>query len=433
MNCKRVIIKGTILLTVSGIVSRLLGFFFRIYLSHTFSPAQIGLYQLIVPVYFFMSTVSSGGIKTASIQLISASCASKDKKTALNYLKLSLTLSLLLSLICVFYAQKYSVFLSDFLLESRNQGQFIALISLALPFSAVHNCITGYCIASGNYMIPSSSQILEQTVRIFSVVLLSLHENPSIRIIFLGLILSEIGSCAYCIMLNHRIFYYKYQLLPKHILRNFFLLVKHSLPYTLNQVLPSFFHTAEAFALPVMLHHSGLNTVQSLSIYGTLTGISMPCIMFPSVITQSLATTLLPAIADLKTRKKAKEISALIKRTFFICISFGTVCTFFFFFFGNFIGTVIFRNPSGGIFMRTLSFICPFLYGNSALMSCLNGLGRPVYTLLCNVCSVFIRICCIFLCVPTYGIVGYLWGMLLSQIFISLYCLPAIRHLLKTL
>ena len=44
---KHSLIKGTLILTSAGLVSRILGFFFRIFLSHTFGEEQVGLYQLI--------------------------------------------------------------------------------------------------------------------------------------------------------------------------------------------------------------------------------------------------------------------------------------------------------------------------------------------------------------------------------------------------
>ena len=48
---KHSLIKGTLILTSAGLVSRVLGFFFRIFLSHTFGEEQVGLYQLIFPFY----------------------------------------------------------------------------------------------------------------------------------------------------------------------------------------------------------------------------------------------------------------------------------------------------------------------------------------------------------------------------------------------
>ena len=42
--------KGTFLLTSAGLISRIMGFFYRIFLSHTIGAEGIGLYQLVVPL-----------------------------------------------------------------------------------------------------------------------------------------------------------------------------------------------------------------------------------------------------------------------------------------------------------------------------------------------------------------------------------------------
>ena len=52
---------------------------------------------------------------------------------------------------------------------------------------------------------------------------------------------------------------------------------------------------------------------------------------------------------------------------------------------------------------------------NTALISSINGLGKTGSTFLINTLSLGIRIASVFLVIPRYGIVGYLWGLLASQ------------------
>ena len=51
MSRKQVLIKGTIILTLTGFATRFMGFFYRIFLSHTFGEEGVGIYQLIFPIY----------------------------------------------------------------------------------------------------------------------------------------------------------------------------------------------------------------------------------------------------------------------------------------------------------------------------------------------------------------------------------------------
>lgn len=47
MAKKSSIIRGTLILTMTGFLSRFMGFFYRIFMSHSFGEEGVGLYQLI--------------------------------------------------------------------------------------------------------------------------------------------------------------------------------------------------------------------------------------------------------------------------------------------------------------------------------------------------------------------------------------------------
>ena len=51
MSRKKTILIGTFILSVTGMISRVIGFFYRIFLSHTIGAEQLGIYQLVTPVY----------------------------------------------------------------------------------------------------------------------------------------------------------------------------------------------------------------------------------------------------------------------------------------------------------------------------------------------------------------------------------------------
>ena len=83
----------------------------------------------------------------------------------------------------------------------------------------------------------------------------------------------------------------------------------------------------------------------------------------------------------------------------------------------------IFKNSLAGTFIKTISWICPFLYMNSTLMSILHGLGMVNQSFLLNLCSSILRILFVLLVIPAVGIRGYLYGLLISQLFVSLAAL----------
>lgn len=53
-SAKHPVLTGTAILTCAGILSRLIGFFYRIFLSRTIGAQGLGIYQMIFPVYAFL-------------------------------------------------------------------------------------------------------------------------------------------------------------------------------------------------------------------------------------------------------------------------------------------------------------------------------------------------------------------------------------------
>ena len=43
---KKIFLKGTLILACTGLISRIAGFFYRIFLSHAIGAVGLGLYQL---------------------------------------------------------------------------------------------------------------------------------------------------------------------------------------------------------------------------------------------------------------------------------------------------------------------------------------------------------------------------------------------------
>ena len=75
MSKKQSIIKGTFILTTAGFLSRFMGFFYRIFLSRTFGAENVGLYQLIFPIFALSVSLSCAGIETAISRTVNGKTA----------------------------------------------------------------------------------------------------------------------------------------------------------------------------------------------------------------------------------------------------------------------------------------------------------------------------------------------------------------------
>ena len=82
---KKAFFKGTFLLTCAGLLSRVIGFFYRIFLSHAIGAEGIGLFQLAIPLQTLLLAVTSSGIQTALSRLVAAHLATGEDKKARDF------------------------------------------------------------------------------------------------------------------------------------------------------------------------------------------------------------------------------------------------------------------------------------------------------------------------------------------------------------
>ena len=85
--------RGTLILTFTGLASRIMGFFYRIFLSHTIGAQGVGIYQLTLPVHGIILAAAGMGIQAAISRLCASFTALEKEKESRNTLLLGMFLS----------------------------------------------------------------------------------------------------------------------------------------------------------------------------------------------------------------------------------------------------------------------------------------------------------------------------------------------------
>lgn len=429
MSKKQTLLKGTFILTATGFLSRFIGFFYRMFLSHTFGEESVGLYQLIFPIYALCLSLTASGIETAISRCTANRISLGKKREAKRFLYTGLSLSLLLAVLTMSALQHYASALAIHILSDIRCEPLLVMISYGIPFAAVHSCICGYYLGLKETKIPASSQLAEQIIRVCSVYFLYIMAlkkgwTPSISFAVIGLVFGEITASFFCL---HRLTSTDADRAKRLPLSGALLCAKElltlSAPLTANRILLNILQSIEAVSIPLKLQLYGFSQSKALSTYGVLTGMALPCIFFPSAITNAAATMLLPTVAEIQAAKNWEHLQNLIRKVVFYCFSLGFLCCIVFLLLGSWAGVVLFNSELAGKFILTLAWICPFLYMNSTLISIINGLGKTTSTFCINAFGLLIRIIGVFVFIPKIGMNGYLWGLLASQIAVSVLCI----------
>ena len=426
MDNKYVLLKGTLLLTGAGFITKIIGFIYRIFLSQTIGAEGMGIYQLIFPIHTLCFALSVGGIQTAISRFTAARASLKDEQGARDIFVLSGALSTAIALIVsLILYDNASWFAVHILLEERCTS-LLKLMAFSIPMGTLHSCVNGYYYAKKKMSIPAASQLLEQCARVgvsYGLFLILTEQGLPITpmLAVAGLVGGELVSMIFSLLVilwDYRKAGYRLRNLrsPGTDMKE---ILAFSFPLTCSRLLVNILHSIESVLIPGHLRLYGLDNGSALSIYGVLTGMALPLILFPSAITNAVSTVLLPSVAEQQAVGNHQAIRRAIFLSAKYCLILGFLSPAFFFFAGDFLGLVLFKNEFAATFIKTLAFICPCLYLSGTLSGILNGLGAANQSFILNTLGLGVRIAFVFFIIPEYGIQGYLWGLIVSELLVT--------------
>ena len=425
---KRAFLTGTLLLTAAGFLCRLLGFFYRIFLSRTIGAEGLGVYNMVHPVYGICFALCGGSIQTALSQYIAAH-ESQGRKV----FRTGLTISMALSGILAFLICQYPAWIASHILIEPRCAPYLPIMGLSLPFASFHACANGYCYGAQRSRVPAFSQVAEQVVRMSLVFLIAGKwaaegTEITVRLAVYGHLIGELGAASFnllCLGLfppqgrNMERAEESSWLMP---------LITLALPLMGNRLILNLLAGAEAVWIPNRLQMSGLSDAEAFSVYGILTGMALPFILFPSAITNSIAVLLLPSVAKDQAEGRTESISGSVSMALRYSLYMGILCIGIFVLFGCPLGISVFKEEQAGHCMQILAWLCPFLYLAATMGSILNGLGCTRTTFLQSVAAMLLRLVFVVAGIPLFGIYGYLCGMLISEIFLALAHLWSLKR-----
>ena len=431
---KKIFLKGTLILACTGLISRIAGFFYRIFLSHAIGAEGLGLYQLVLPLQGLMAALSYTGIQSALSRLIASRLALQEKKEARFSLVTGTLMAVFFSAAAGFLLFQHAYFFASAILKTPQTAGLLRITAVSIPLCAIHSCINSYYYARKKASVPAVVQLSEQSARIGTTYILYLiflsEGRPITALIAAGGSLAGETAASLVSLLVVSFHFGNHPVQEKTSVRIFPLikdLFTLSFPISLNRILLTLLGSIEAVLIPQMLLRSGMTASDSLKIYGIFTGMALPLLLFPSTLTSSAAVMLMPSIAQLDALGKQKQIRRVTDQTFFLCMFLGFLCGSGFFLFGPFLGALLFHSQTAGTYIRYLSFICPFLYTNTMLTSILQGLGKPGLCLIHSIAGILIRIFSVVFIIPATGIRGYFYGIFLGELLLTLLHVKALK------
>ncbi|HPD01190.1 MAG TPA: stage V sporulation protein B [Acetivibrio sp.] len=435
---KKSFVGSAIILMIASFVVRILGFIYRIYLSNLIGSEGMGLFQLISPVYSLIILTLTSGISIAVSKMVAEEMAKNHqvnlRRITACALGIVVSMGAVVSLLMfIFIDPVVNIILKD----SRTYYSMLLLIP-CIPVISAASAIKGYFYGIQDVIPTACSQIVEQIVRTGLVMAMAgffanIGLEYACAIATVGMSIGEISNLLVLVI----VYRLRKAKSSKSISKKGFMrkrvmikeLLKVSVPVSFNRFITSIMATIEYILIPRMLLLAGMNYQSSIQEYGKLTGMAMPLIFFPTLVTSALATTLVPAISEAISVRSYKTVNYRISKSVQLTFMMGFIFTVLFMNYSQEIGDLVYRRENIGNILYLLSFTSIFIYLQQTLLGILNGLGKQGISLRNSIVGYIIRIAFVIYCIPAYGISGYITGMIISSICV---CCLNIATVVKT-
>ncbi len=422
---RRSFASGAVILMAAGLAARLLGFVYRIYLSNLVGAEGMGLYELVVPIYTAVVLTITSGITIAVSKMVAEQNARMDRvnpgKVTVCAIGMAAAAGVMVSLVISLNVDMLSL---KMLGDERTRDALLVLVP-CLPAVVAAAALKGYFYGMQNVVPTAFSQTAEQAVK-FVILLIAadaiIVKGPgyaSAVAIFAAAVGEIINMLILLVIFSMRSKgkqNKKYLVKAKRKIRLIRELLGAAVPVSANRLVISALAAAEYILIPAMLTAGGLDEKSSMEVFGRLTGMALPLIMFPSIVTNSIATTLVPALSESAALNRYKTLNYQISKSIQITFILGMVFSSLFICFSDEIGSLIYRREKIGDLLFMLSFSCVFIYLQQTLTGVLNGLGRQGVLLRNTVIGSVLRIAVVCILMPVFGIKIYIVGMTASLV-----------------
>ena len=399
-------LKGTMILTISSIIVKVIGSLNWIILSRVLGGEGIGLYQMGFPIYLMAITVSSAGVPVAISIITSEKLANKDYRGAKRVFNVSLRLLLISGLI--FSSALF--FGADFLINQhiiRDSRAYYSIIALApaVFFVTFLASFRGY-LQGWQIMTPTAtSEVVEQLVRVITMLVFADLFMPYGLAYAAGGASMGAGAGAFCALLVLMWFYRRLKRrlhaeieaqddsIPTesagHIIKR---LLKLALPVSLTSLMLPIGANLDLLIVPQRLEAAGFDVRHATELFGYLTGMAVPLVNLATIFTAAMTISLVPSISESRALERFDAIRDKIRLAFRVAMIITFPCFMGLFFLAEKVAALIYNAPGAAGAIQTMSVGILFLGMHQISTGILQGLGKTAIPVINMILACIVKV-----------------------------------------
>ena len=402
---------NTALLTGSSLLMSVISMAFQVWLAGRIGADGIGLYQLVLSVSFLATTFAISGIRFAATRLVSEELGMGRKGGAASAMEKCFAYSLFFGLasgIILWFGAEPIGFLW---IGDARTVRALRIMACAMPMVSLCSVISGYFTACGRVWKPTLVHLAEQLATVGSVALfLSRTAGGDIEKSCCAVMLGTVCGDALSLLLMAAFYITDKGVREKTVPvpRLSSRMLKVALPLAISAYARSALSTMQHLLVPRGLRASGISANMALADYGTVSGMVLPIVLFPSCLLGALAELIVPELTEAQMRQEHGEIRRLTKSAIKKGLGYSCAVALFMFSFARQLGIVIYSSADAGHFIRILAPLIPVMYTDMVVDGCLKGLGQQVWSMGINILDALLGVILTWQLLPLYAMDAYM-------------------------
>lgn len=386
---RRSFIEGAAILTAAGMLAKAMGFVYRIFLTRIIGTEGIGLYQVAYPIYTTLLVVSRSGIPIALAKLISDKISRGERKEAFQIFnvsrKLSFSVGLFFSILMILLAKPLTIIFK----WGPDAFYPVVAIAPAIFFVSIMATYRGFFQGLQDMVPTAISQIVEQFVRMLTMISLAyILVRHSLSLAAAGATFGAVTGAIAGLFVLIFIYYkrrkkiwsfvredpeaYPDKSRTREIIRD---IASLAIPITIGALVQPLMNLVDTIIVPMRLL-AGNITAEPMALFGELTGVAMTLVNFPTIITASLATSLVPSIAEAYALQEATQIKRRTQTGLRLTILISLPAAVGLYVLAEPLTTIIFAVPTAARILRITAWSVVFIGLQETSSAILNGMGR---------------------------------------------------------
>ena len=422
-------LKGTFILTIAGFVVKVIGSLNWIFVYRILGGEGIGLYQMAFPIYFLAMSVSQAGVPVAISIITAERVALDDIYGAKRVFRISMTLMLATGLAFSVLTYFGAGWLIDcqFIRDPRAYYSVVVLAP-AIFFVTLLASSRGY-LQGWQRMTPTAmSQIVEQIFRVITMILFASLLMP--WGIEFGAAGASLGALAGAVTGLIVLVYYHWRLdrdierdygkhlkpLPGTEQQSTFVIMKRifklALPVSAASLMLPVVSNLDLLIVPQRLEAAGYSVNQATELFGYLNGMAVPLVNLSTILTASMAVSIVPAISEAMALKRPDRVysqtAASVRISNFVCFPAFVIV----FILATPISSLIYNAPGAGpaVMISAVSIVLLGLHQVSTAV--LQGMGHPTIPMVNMILAAAAKVVLNWnlTAIPALGIMGSAWA-----------------------